>query len=64
MAKREIPVPDKGKAADSIWEVSQSSIRPCTCWLRLVEASTHPSFTCLFAGIQISALLPHAAGGV
>lgn len=57
IAKREIPLPDKGKAADSIWEVSQSFSQLCTLWLRLVETSNYTSFMCLFAGVL--AVLPH-----
>lgn len=56
MVTREIPLADKGKAADSIWEVSQCFSCLCTLWLRLVETSIYPSFTCLCAGVLPSLL--------
>lgn len=56
MLKREFPFADKGKAADSIWEVSQCFSCLCTLWLRLVETSIYSSFTCLFAGVLPSLL--------
>lgn len=41
MVGREIPLADKGKAADSIWEVSQCFSCLFTLRLRLVETSIY-----------------------
>lgn len=53
MVTREVPLADKGQAADSIWEVSQC-LRPR--WPRPAETSVYPSFACLFAGVLPSLL--------